>query len=197
MIYSISGKLAEKKDSFVVVEVAGVGFKLTTHKRALSSLPPIGAEVKLFSHLHVREDILDLYGFLNEEELHFFELLISVSGVGPKSALSILEISELKELAAAIQENRPDLLTRASGIGRKTAERIILDLKGKVKSEMSGEAVKRMESDADIVETLTNLGYRREDAKAALQKLDKEVTGLELRLKAALKILGKKTEING
>ena len=192
MIYSISGKLAGKKESFVVVEVAGVGFKLTTHKRALSSLPPNGAEVKLFSHLHVREDILDLYGFLNEEELHFFELLISVSGVGPKSALSILEISELKELAAAIQENRPDLLTRASGIGRKTAERIILDLKGKVKSEMSGEAVKRMESDADIVETLTNLGYRREDTKAALQKVDKEITGLELRLKAALKILGKK-----
>lgn len=192
MIYSISGKLAEKKDSFVVVEVTGIGFKLATHKRALSSLPPNGTEVKLFSHLHVREDILDLYGFLNEEELHFFELLISVSGVGPKSALSILEISELKELAAAIQENRPDLLTRASGIGRKTAERIILDLKGKVKSEMSGEAVKRMESDADIVETLTNLGYRRDDAKAALQKVDKEVTGLELRLKAALKILGKK-----
>ncbi len=196
MIYSISGKLAEKRDSFVVVDVAGIGFKLITHKRTLSNLPPIGTEVKLFSHLHVREDILDLYGFLNEEELRFFELLISVSGVGPKSALSILEISELKELAAAIQENRPDLLTRASGIGRKTAERIILDLKGKVKSEMSGEAVKRMESDADIVETLTNLGYRREDAKTALQKVDKDVTGLELRLKAALKILGKKTVIN-
>lgn len=192
MIYSIAGKLAEKRDSFVVIEVAGVGLKLSTHKRGISSLPSIGTEVKLFSHLHVREDILDLYGFLSEEELRFFELLISVSGVGPKSALSILEISELKELAAAIQENRPDLLTRASGIGRKTAERIILDLKGKVKSEMSGEAVKRMESDADIVETLTNLGYRREDAKAALQKVEKEVTGLELRLKSALKILGKK-----
>lgn len=197
MVYSISGKLAEKRDSFVVVEVAGIGFKLATHKRALSSLPPIGAEVKLFSHLHVREDILDLYGFPTEEELNFFELLISVSGVGPKSALSILEISQLKELAAAIQENRPDLLTRASGIGRKTAERIILDLKGKVKSEMSGEAVKRMESDADIIETLSNLGYRREDAKNALQKVEKEAVGLELRLKAALKILGKKSNVNG
>ncbi len=191
MIYSIYGKLAEKNDSFVVVEVAGVGLKLTTHKRALSSLPPNGTEVKLFSYLYVREDALDLYGFLTEEELHFFELLISVSGVGPKSALSILEISELKELAASIQENRPDLLTRASGIGRKTAERIIIDLKTKVKTEMSGEAVKRMESDADIVETLTNLGYRREDAKVALQKVGREITGLEPRLKAALKILGK------
>ena len=192
MIYSISGKLAEKRNSFAVVEVLGVGIKLITHKRALSSLPPVGAEVKLFSHLHVREDILDLYGFLTEEELNFFELLISVSGVGPKSALSILEISELKELAAAIQENRPDLLTRASGIGRKTAERIIIDLKNKVKAEMSGEAVKRMESDADIVETLVGLGYRREDARNVLQKLEKSITGLEPRLKAALKILGKK-----
>ena len=192
MIYSISGKLAEKRDSFVVVEVAGVGLKLATHKRALSSLPSIGNEVKLFSHLHVREDALDLYGFPSEEELRFFELLISVSGVGPKSALSVLDVSDINELSASIQENRPDLLTKASGIGRKTAERIILDLKGKVKSEMSGEAVKRMESDADIVETLSNLGYRREDAKTALQKVGKEVTELELRLKAALKILGKK-----
>ncbi|MEK7546979.1 MAG: Holliday junction branch migration protein RuvA [Patescibacteria group bacterium] len=192
MIYSVSGKLMEKRDSFAVVEVLGVGIKLITHRRTLSSLPPVGSQVKLFSHLHVREDILDIYGFLTEEELNFFELLISVSGVGPKSALSILEISELKELAAAIHENRPDLLTRASGIGRKTAERIIIDLKTKVESEMSGEAVKRMESDADIVETLTNLGYRRDDVKTALQKVDKSVTGLELRLKAALKILGKK-----
>ncbi len=192
MIHNVSGKLIEKRDNFAVVEVLGVGIKVITHKRALSSLPPVGNQVKLFTHLYVREDILDLYGFPYEDELNFFELLISVSGVGPKSALSILEISELKELAAAIQENRPDLLTRASGIGRKTAERIIIDLKNKVKAEMSSEAVRRMESDADIVETLANLGYRRDEAKVALQKVDKEVVGLELRLKAALKILGKK-----
>ncbi|HUX35957.1 MAG TPA: Holliday junction branch migration protein RuvA [Candidatus Paceibacterota bacterium] len=192
MIHSVSGKLIEKRDSFAVIEVLGVGIKLTSHRRALSSMPPVGSQVKLFSHLHVREDLLDLYGFPTEEELNFFELLISVSGVGPKSALAILEISELKELAAAIQENRPDLLTRASGIGRKTAERIIIDLKTKVKTEMSSEAVKRMESDADIVETLTNLGYRRDEAKVALQKVGKDVTGLEPRLKEALKILGKK-----
>ncbi|MBI4085229.1 MAG: Holliday junction branch migration protein RuvA [Candidatus Liptonbacteria bacterium] len=192
MVYSVSGKLAAKRDSFAVVEVSGVGIKIITHKRALSSLPSVGSEVKLFSHLHVREDILDLYGFVSEEELGFFELLISVSGVGPKSALSILEISELKELSAAIQENRPDLLTRASGIGRKTAERIIIDLKNRVKTEKSEEAVKRMESDADIVETLVGLGYRRDDAKTALQKVDKSVAGLEQRLKTALKILGKK-----
>lgn len=192
MIYSVTGKLVEKRDSFAVIDVAGIGLKVITHKRALSSLPPAGAEVKLFCHLHVREDLLDLYGFFNEEELNLFELLISVSGVGPKSGLSIMEISELRELTAAIQENRPDLLTRASGIGRKTAERIIIDLRNKVKSEKSEEAVKRMESDADIVETLSNLGYRREDARTALQKLDKSVVGLESRLKAALKILGKK-----
>lgn len=192
MIYSISGRVAEKRDSFAVIEVSGVGMKMATHRRALSSLPPVGSEVKLFCHLHVREDLLDLYGFINEEELNLFELLISVSGVGPKSALSILEISELKEIAASIQENRPDLLTRASGIGRKTAERIILDLKGKVKAEMSDEAVKRMESDADIAETLANLGYRKDDAKAVLQKIDKSIVGLEARLKEALKVLGKK-----
>jgi Holliday junction DNA helicase RuvA len=119
-------------------------------------------------------------------------MLISVSGVGPKSALSILDVAKLDELAAAIKEGRPDLLTRASGIGLKTAERIIVELRSKVQSSKSGSVVEKMEGDADIIEALTGLGYRREEARAALAKIDQKIRGTEDRLKAALAMLAKK-----
>ena len=192
MVYSISGKLALKADHFVVVEAAGIGLKLFMSKRIIDSLPPKDESVKLYSHLYIREDILDLYGFRTTEELNFFELLISVSGVGPKSALSILDVAKLEELSAAIKEGRPDLLTRASGIGRKTAERVIVELKTKVQSAKSGFVVEKMETDADLLEALTSLGYRREEARVALTKIDPKVAGTEERLKAALKILSSK-----
>jgi len=192
VIYSISGKLAVKSEHFAVVDAAGLGLKIFTNTRTLEVLPPAGLPVKFFTHLHLREDGLELYGFLSEEEVNFFGLLISVSGIGPKSALSIMEIAELKNLAAAIKEERPDLLTRASGVGRKTAERIILELKTKVQAEKSELAVGKMETDADLVETLVGLGYRREQAKAALGKVDEKTVDLEERLKATLKILSSK-----
>ncbi len=192
MVYSISGKLAVKGEHFAVVEAAGLGLKIFTNGRTLGELPPLGGAAKFFTHLHVREDALELYGFLTEAELNFFELLISVSGVGPKSALSVLEVAELEKLASAIKENRPDLLTRASGIGRKTAERIILELKSKVQAAKSEVVVAKMESDSDLSEVLVDLGYKRDQAKSALSKVDEKVTNLEDRLKAALKILGKR-----
>lgn len=192
MVYSVEGKLAAKSDNFAVIDVGGLGLKIFANERTLQALPAAGESVKLFSHLHVREDALDLYGFLTAEELEFFELLISVSGVGPKSAMSILNIAELKQLAAAIKENRPDLLTRASGIGRKTAERIVLELKTRVESEHAGSAVRKMDADVDLVETLAGLGYKRDQAKSALSRVDEKVMNIEERLKAALKILGGK-----
>jgi Holliday junction DNA helicase RuvA len=192
MIYSVEGTLAVKADKFVIVETGGLGLKLFMRARSIAALPGSGMHVKLFSHFQVREDGMDLYGFTSEEERGYFELLISVSGVGPKSALSILDVANLDELAAAIKEGRPDLLTRASGIGTKIAERIIIDLRGKVQSVKSGMMVEKMEADADLVEALSSLGYRREEARAALNKVGNEVVGVEERLKAALKILGKR-----
>ena len=192
MIYSISGKLAAVLDHGVAVDVSGIAFKIYTHARVRRALPAPGGDVRFFCHLVVREDALDLYGFLAEDELRFFEQLISVAGVGPKSALAVLEIAELKQLAAAITEGRPDLLTKASGVGRKTAERIVLELRGKVTGERTAATVRTMESDADIVEALVGLGYRRDQAKAALAKVDQKVTDISDRLKAALKILSGK-----
>lgn len=191
MIHSIKGPVAAISGNFAVVEVGGLGLKVFMSERGLKALPR-GTETQLFCHLHVREDALDLYGFRSPEELEFFELLVSISGVGPKSALSVLDVAELNELGAAIQEGRPDLLTKASGIGRKTAERIVLELKGKIRMGGAEEMVKKMEGDSDLVETLVSLGYRREQAKSALEKIDKGVVGLEARLREALKVLGKK-----
>lgn len=194
MIYSVFGRLALKEGNFIVVETGGFGVKLFVSKTTSETLPVAGTgnEVKLFTHLNVKEDALDLYGFGTPEELDFFELLVSVSGVGPKSALAILDVGHLDELSAAIKEGRPDLLTRAAGIGRKTAERVILELRSKVESVKSGAVVEKMQTDSDLVEALTSLGYRRDEARAALSKVGDEIEGTENRLKAALKILSTK-----
>jgi Holliday junction DNA helicase RuvA len=193
MIYSVSGRLAVKADNFVVIEAGGLGLKLIVSDTTLKGLPAAGApDVKLFSYLQPRENAMELFGFFTEEELEYFEMLISVSGVGPKSALAILDVARLDELSAAIKEGRPDLLTRASGIGRKTAERIIVELRSKVQSAKSGAVVEKMETDSDLVEALSNLGYRREEARAAVAKVDPKLIGIEARLKAALAILNKK-----
>jgi Holliday junction DNA helicase RuvA len=192
MIYSVSGKLALKGNNFVVIETGGLGLKLFVSEGTLKGLPAVGGSAKLFSYFHVRENGMELFGFLSDDELGFFEMLISVSGVGPKSALAILDVAPMGELSAAIKEGRPDLLTRASGIGRKTAERVIVELKTKVQSSKSGQVVEKMDVDGDLVEALSNLGYRREEARVAVGKVDAKIVGLEERLKAALGILSKK-----
>jgi holliday junction DNA helicase RuvA len=193
MLYSVSGKLTLIGDNFVVVEAAGLGIKLFASKQTIKALLGTGSDAKFFTHLYVREDIFDLYGFKTSEELAFFEMLISVSGIGPKSALSILDIAPLDELSAAIKEGRPDLLTRASGVGRKTAERVIVELKTKVQSSKSGLVIEKMETDADVIEALVSLGYRRDEARVAITKIDSSISGTEDRLKASLKVLAKKT----
>src|SRR3990167_1638959 len=117
MIYNISGKLTEKREKYVVVDVMGIGFRVFFSEAQMVRLPSIGDPVSLFTYLNVREDALELYGFLTESELVFFEKLNSISGIGPKSALSILSVAPIERLIAAINEGKADLLTKASGIG--------------------------------------------------------------------------------
>ncbi len=191
MIYSLKGTLLEKKNNFFVVEVGGVAFQVRTSSNVLKSLPQIGEKVNLFTHLHVREDALELYGFLTEEELELFEMLIGVSGIGPRSALGILGVEKPEKLKAAISEGRSELLTKASGIGKKTAERIVLELRGKLKLEGAGKIVGIMESDHDIVEAMANLGYTKTQAKDALSQIDPKITKMEERIKEALRLLKK------
>lgn len=191
MIYSICGVVLTKKDGFAVVEVNAIGYKIFFPVRVMETLPSIHEEVRVFCHLRVREDAHELYGFLRETELAFFEKLLTVNGVGPKSALAIMALASSDELAAAINEGKPDMLTRASGVGRKTAERVVLELRGKLPIIHSEDMVRRMESDMDIEEALMGLGYSRAQAKKAIIDLPAGLHGLEARLRAALKELKK------
>ncbi|MDO8584717.1 MAG: Holliday junction branch migration protein RuvA [bacterium] len=187
MIQTLSGVLASKRDQSIVVEVGGVGFKVMVAKNVMSKLPAIGEAVKLFTYLHVREDILALFGFLNENELALFEQLNTISGIGPKSALGIMGIASVDQIAAAINEGKTELLTRVSGVGKKTAERVVLELKGKVVMLGSGAYVEQMESDADLEEALVSLGYSKQQARAAIAKIDPTTVGLSARLKETLR----------
>jgi len=189
MIHSLKGTLLEKKENFFVIGIGGIAFQVKSSFNVLKSLPQIGQIVNVFTYLHVREDALELYGFLDEKELSFFELLIGISGIGPKSALGVLGVERVEKLKAAISEGRAELLTKASGVGKKTADRIILELRNKLSQEGSGEIVGIMQSDHDIIEALSNLGYTKSQAKEALSKVDSKINKMENRIKEALKIL--------
>lgn len=187
MIYSIAGSMVFKKEHFFVLDAHGVSFKIFTSANTLANLPPGGSPAKAYCHLHVREDAMELYGFLSEKELELFEKLNTVTGIGPKSALGILGVTKIEQLVAAINEGKTELLTRASGIGKKTAERAVLELKGKLSLTSSPELLTLMESDVELEETLVGLGYSRAQAKTAIQKIDPKISGFKERLKEALK----------
>jgi len=189
MIYALEGTIQIKKPGVVVVGVGGIWFRIFVGSGTLENLPHSGNSVKLFCFLHTREDGMELYGFLNEEDLGFFELLNTISGIGPKSALNILNVAKTEELFAAINEGRADLFSKASGVGKKTADRIILELKNKVDFQKSAEMVKTMESDEDIIEALIAVGYSRVKAKDALSKISSDMKEVSGRFKAAMDIL--------
>ena len=135
MIGSIRGKIILKTEKFVIVEASGVGYKISVSPDTLSRINKQNNEMFFFIHTHVREDALDLYGFLEHQELKFFEMLIGVSGIGPKGALSILGISSLNTLRKAISTGDTSYLTKVSGIGKKTAEKIVIELRDKMGEE--------------------------------------------------------------
>lgn len=191
MIHSLSGILKEKEGNLFVVEIGGIAFELKSSVNVVNSLPSTGEKVNVFTYLHVREDALELYGFLDKSELEFFRMLIGISGIGPKSALGILGIEKVEKIKAAISEGRVELLTKASGVGKKTAERVILELRNKLTQEGSEKIVGTMESDHDIIEALSNLGYGKSQAREALSKVDASVTRMEDRIKQALNFLRK------
>jgi Holliday junction DNA helicase RuvA len=192
MLYGISGKLVVKKENFIVIEAGNIGFKLFMAGNALRKLPSIGENLKVFAFLYLRQDGFELYGFLNEKELFLFEKLNSISGIGPKSAIGILSVAPYEQLIAAINEGKADLLTRASGIGKKTAERIVLELKGKLGAEGQAEIISLMESDIELEEALVGLGYSRQEAKNAISKIDPKFKSLKDRLREALKYAKRK-----
>ncbi len=188
MLYSLSGKLIAKKPQFVALEANGIGFKIFVSSKT-SKLPKIGERISFFCHTSVRQDGIEIYGFLTENELEIFELLISVNGIGPKAGLKILEITKIDSLLAAIKQGRSDLLTKAAGIGAKKAQRIVLELRDKIKRHKSEEEVALMETDSDIEKALKNLGYKQTEIREAMEKIPLKIKKTEERLKASLKFL--------
>ncbi len=192
MLYSISGKITSRGADFFIIETAGMSFRVLASERTIRELPPDGETVHVFTFLYLREDQLELYGFLKEQALRLFEILNTISGVGPKTALGILDVDEVPNIMAAIIERRADLLTKAPGIGRKTAERIILELQGRIKLPGSQALTEKMTLDAEVEEALVGLGYSRGQVRKILETLDSGAKTLEERLKDALKFLGRR-----
>ncbi len=188
MIGNIAGTVLVKRAGFAILSAGGVGYKIAATREALTSLKS-GEAAALWTHLAVREDSLDLYGFRSEDELHLFELLLTVSGVGPKSALAILDLAPVETLRSAIAQGNAQYLTKVSGVGRKTAGKIVLELREKVGSGVAGAA---LQGDEDALEAMRSLGYSLHEARDALRKVPHEVTEGSDRLRAALKILGVK-----
>jgi holliday junction DNA helicase RuvA len=174
MIAHLRGRLLAKHPNQAVVETGGVGYDVTISVPTFSDLPSVGSEVALHIHTHVREDLIALYGFLCPAEKQLFEKLITVSGIGPKLAITILSGMPADEMVSAIRGNDVARLTRIPGIGKKTAERMVLELRDKLPAEGKGEVAAAptvSATEEDVLSALTNLGYQRAAAERALHSV--------------------------
>jgi len=177
MIAYLRGKLIARHPNQAIVETGGVGYDVTISVPTFSDLPPLGSEVALHIHTHVREDQLALYGFLRAEEKQLFEKLITVSGIGPKLAITILSGMAAQELGNAIRGNDLARLTKIPGIGRKTAERLVLELRDKLPiagQEIVPATPALSAVQEDVLSALVNLGYQRAAAEKALALVAKD-----------------------
>ncbi|OGG58564.1 Holliday junction DNA helicase RuvA [Candidatus Kaiserbacteria bacterium RIFCSPHIGHO2_01_FULL_56_24] len=188
MIGYLEGAVKAVVGGHLIVSVHGVGYKVAVTKHLLLKLSP-GTPASLWTHLVVREDVLDLYGFESETDLRFFELLLTVSGVGPRSALAILDIASTETLRTAIARGNSEYLTKVSGIGRKTAEKIVIELRDKV-GIGSEETSLALKGDEEALEAMQALGYTQAEARDALRKVSHTIVGGSARLREALKQLG-------
>ena len=191
MIGRLTGIVAEKSPPHVLLDVGGVGYELDVPMSSFFNLPALGERVTLLTHFVVREDAQLLYGFLSAEERATFRELVKISGIGPRTALAILSGLSVADLAAAVSRQEGGRLQKVPGIGKKTAERLLLELKGKLGPDLALPAGAGVASDAqaDIVQALVALGYSEKDAAAALKKLPPDV-GVSDGIKLALKALG-------
>ena len=191
MIGRLVGTLAEKAPPQVLIDVNGVGYEVDVPMSSFFNLPGLGERVTLLTHFVVREDAQLLYGFLTHEERATFRQLIRISGIGPRTALSILSGLSVGELSQAVTQQQAGRLVKVPGIGKKTAERLLLELKGKLGPDMAapGTAV-ASDAQADIVQALMALGYNEKEAAAALKALPPDV-GVAEGIRQALKALSK------
>ena len=190
MIGRLTGLLAEKSPPQLLIDVNGVGYEVDVPMSSFYNLPGLGERVTLLTHFVVREDAQVLFGFLTHEERATFRLLVKISGVGPRTALSILSGLSVDELARAVALQESGRLIKVPGIGKKTAERLLLELKGKLGDAVSAPASVASSAQADILQALIALGYSDREAAAALKALPADV-GVSDGIKLALRALAK------
>lgn len=190
MIGKLTGTVDLITDKTLILDVHGVGYKIWCTTDLLSK-SEVGKGFALWIHTVIREDVFDLYGFLERAELSLFEQLISVSGIGPRSALGILSIAPIETLRKAIGSGDITYMTKVSGIGKKTAEKIVLELRDKVGTENTF-AHNTLSEETDVVEALKSLGYRDIEIREALRQVSTDANGTSARIKDALRILGGK-----
>jgi len=190
MISQLTGKITFEGSNYIIIEVSKVGYKVFISNDSKNKLlTEKTKEVTIWTHQIVREMALDLYGFNQKEDLDFFELLISISGIGPKSALGIFNVATTDSLISAISTGDTSYLTKVSGIGPKSAQKIVLELKDKVKKiDINPEDIRE---DVDVIEALISLGYSPKQATNSLKKIDKKIEGTSKKIKEALKNLNK------
>ncbi len=201
MIAYIKGNLEEKSSKYVVIDVMGIGYKIFMSDRAINELGEIGDKVKVHTHYHVREDDISLFGFLTNEELRMFELLIQVSGIGAKSAITILANIDASTFALAVLANDVDSLKKIPGVGPKSAQRIILELQDKLKKDNAEmiqagkeeieKEVKHSQNVEEAVQALQILGYNKREIEKAFDKLANTDVSVEELIKKGLSILSK------
>lgn len=189
MISFLQGKIILKRDKFIIVEVAGVGYKVFLSRQTLLKLPEIGESIKVFCFQNVKEEALDLYGFLTYEGLEFFETLMDIRGVGPKSALDISDLGSLDKIKERILKQDEKIFEGIPGIGSKKAMTIILELTGKINTLAKSSFGKGSADEAESA--LIQLGFSKQQAKDALSRISSEIKKPEERIKLALKNLGK------
>ena len=197
MFAYINGKVADKSNNYVVIDNNGIGYKIFMSQSAIEKMPDVGQVQKVHTYYHVREDNISLYGFLSNEELRMFELLLSVSGIGAKSAIQILSSITPSSFALAVISNDVSKIVKIPGIGKKTAERMILELKDKLKTEQAISkteevvvAIHEDEKDTEAITALQVLGYTRKEIEKALEKIETQNLSVEEIIRKALGILG-------
>ena len=193
MIGHLEGTVKAVRKNYLILSTDYVGYKVfVTPQLSLTSEP--GKKLSLYIHTHVREDQISLFGFTTLPELEFFELLLTVSGVGPKLAVSVMSLSDLNMIKSGILNEDPNVFTKVSGIGRKTAERLIIELKDKITDEFGGkeEGLREIsKAQADVLDVLLALGYSRTEARDALAGLPKNLGSSEEKIREALRLLAK------
>ena len=191
MIASLQGQVKAIREDALIVEVGGVGYHVNVLGSILADVQRVGQAVELYTHMYVRETQIALYGFGSAEEQELFGTLLGVSGIGPRTAMAVLDTFSPETLRGTISQGDASALTRIPGIGRKTAERLMLDLKDRIGMVMDAVAVPGLaQGDVDVINALTALGYSLAEARDALQAVPEEIEALDARILAALQYLG-------